>query len=161
VTAPNAEPTRSGEIATDLVEYLLVLVPTPDALSEIGPELVRIVSSSAVRVLDVAMIAVDEEGSAELLDTSSNEVLDTVRQASECYGVLLSRHDIDLVALALGPGDCAIVIVAEDRWAEPIAVAARAVGGEVRAGERIARERVEAALARSQQYSRHEDEEET
>jgi hypothetical protein len=68
---------------------------------------------------------------------------------SACYGTLLSRHDLDLVALALQPGDCAVVIVAEDRWAEPLAVAARALGGEVRAGERIARERVEAALARA------------
>jgi hypothetical protein len=156
VTAPSAEPTRPGEIATDLVEYLMVLVPSPDALSEVAPELVRIVESSAVRVLDVAMIVVDEEGSAGLVDTSSNELLDKVRQASECYGVLLSRHDIDLIALALRPGDCAIVIVAEDRWAEPIAVAARAVGGEVRAGERIARERVEAALARSQRSPQEE-----
>ena len=73
-----------------------------------------------------------------------------------CYGALLSRHDIELVSLALQPGDCAIVLVAEDRWAEPLAVAARGLGGEVRAGERIARERVEAALVRARGAQKEE-----
>ena len=34
-----------------------------------------------------------------------------------------------------------VVVVAEDRWAERLAAAVRGFGGEVRAGERIARER--------------------
>jgi hypothetical protein len=50
-----------------------------------------------------------------------------------------------------------VVLVAEDRWAVPLAAAAQALGGEVRAGERIARERVEAALRRSHQEGRDGD----
>jgi hypothetical protein len=67
---------------------------------------------------------------------------------SRCFGVFLSRHDVELVALALQPGSAAIVVVVEDRWAESLSAAARAAGGQVHAGERIGRERVEAALAR-------------
>ena len=69
------------------------------------------------------------------------------RENGNRRGVLLSHHDLSLIALALAPGDGAIVVVAEDRWAEHLAAAAHAVGGEIRAGERIARTRVEAALA--------------
>ena len=54
-------------------------------------------------------------------------------------GGLLSTHDIDLVSLALAPDSTAIVLVAEDRWAEPLSAAARQSGGEVLAGERIPR----------------------
>ena len=68
-------------------------------------------------------------------------------------GGLLSRHDLELVAATLDPGSAAIVLVAEDRWAEPLS---RGATGPARfAGERIASGRVEAALARViQQRSR-------
>ena len=141
-------PIDPTDIATDLVEYVVVLVSGPDALAIIGPELLRVVDTSAIRILDLAVVRVDATGASELVELAAIEGIDDVRAAIACYGVLLSRHDIDLVALALAPGDCAIVVVAEDLWAAPLALAARTVGGEVRAGERIARDRVEAALAR-------------
>jgi hypothetical protein len=141
------EPVESA-ISTDLVEYLLVVLPGPMALAAVGAELVRIVDTATVRILDVVVVNVGEDGTPDVLDIESLGVASEIREMTACYGVLLSRHDIELVALALQPGDCAVVLVAEDRWAEPLATAARSVGGEVRAGERIARQRVEAALAR-------------
>jgi hypothetical protein len=48
------------------------------------------------------------------------------------------------MALTLGAG---LVIVAEDRWAVPLAAAASSVGGRIAAGERIPANRVERALA--------------
>ena len=142
------EPTPP-EIATDLVEYLVLVIPGPDALAVVGPELVRIADSAAIRILDLAIVTAEDRGTTTIIEIDAIEGLDSVRELAVCYGTLLSRHDLDLVALALQPGDCAVVIVAEDRWAEPLAVAARALGGEVRAGERITRDRVEAALARA------------
>ena len=38
------EPTRPDDIATDLVEYLVLVVPDPHALTDVGPELIRIVA---------------------------------------------------------------------------------------------------------------------
>ena len=145
----SSEPTRRHDIATDLVEYLVLVIPGPHALASIGPELERIVESSAIRLLDVVVVEVDQDGTPQLLEVDSVPNLAGIRQAASCYGVLLSRHDVELVSLALQPGHCAVVLVAEDRWAEPLAAAAHAVGGEIRAGERISRHRVEAALARA------------
>ena len=136
------------EIATDLVEYLVLVVPGPDALAAVGPELVRVVDSAAIRILDLVVVRLDENGTLSTIEIDTLGGLEAVQAVTACYGALLSRHDLELVSLALQPGDCAIVLVAEDRWAEPLAVAARGLGGEVRAGERIARERVEAALVR-------------
>ena len=141
-------PVDPTAISTDLVEYVVVLVSGPQALAIIGPELLRIVDTSAIRILDLAVVTVDATGASELVELAAIEGIDDVRAAIACYGVLLSRHDIDLVALALAPGDCAIVVVAEDLWAAPLALAARRWAARCAAGERIARGRVEAALAR-------------
>ena len=145
----SSEPTRRDDIATDLVEYLVMVIPGPHALASVGPELERIAESSAIRLLDVVVVNVDQDGTPQLLEVDSVPDLAGIRQAASCYGVLLSRHDVELVSLALQPGHCAVVLVAEDRWAEPLAAAVHAVGGEIRAGERISRHRVEAALART------------
>jgi hypothetical protein len=40
-----------------------------------------------------------------------------------------------------------VVLVIEDRWAEGLSEAIRGAGGEISAGERIPRARVEAAMA--------------
>ena len=59
---------------------------------------------------------------------------------------MLSEHDIELASLALQRGTAGIVLVTEDRWAEPLAVAARQAGGQILGGERIPASRVESAL---------------
>jgi Family of unknown function (DUF6325) len=150
------EPSSPDDIVTDLVEYLVLVLPGPHALPDVGPELVRTVKSSAVRVLDVVVVNVGHDGKPETLEVDDLPSLAGIRTATSFCGVLLSRHDIELVSLALQPGQCAVVLVAEDRWAGPLAAAAHAAGGEVRAGERISRERVEAALARAADQPRAE-----
>ena len=144
VTSPS-EPTSPGDVATDLVEYLLLVFPGLHELESVGPELNRIVESSVIRILDLVVVNVDHNGTPELLEVDSVPRLAGMRQTSG-FSVLLSRHDIELVALALQPGQCAVVLVVEDRWIGPLATATRAVGGEIRAGERISRLRVETAL---------------
>ena len=143
-----SDPNR-GDIATDLIEYLVVVVPGPEALTSVALELAQAVERAAVRILDVLVVSVDEQGSVELIEADSVEGLGAVGVATPGVGILLSRHDVELVALALEPESTAIVVLVEDRWAEPLSTAARAAGGHVHAGERIARERVEAALARA------------
>lgn len=142
-------PGRGGvEIATDLVEYFVVVVPGLDALPAVATELVGSVEAAVIRVLDVVVVSVDAAGASAVVELDDLAGLDALRAVTMCPGGLLSSHDLELVALALAPGDSAVVVVAEDRWATPLAGTARAVGGEVRAGERLARHRVETALAR-------------
>jgi len=143
--------TPRPDIATDLVEYLVLVLPNLHAVATIAEELSRVVATSAIRILDVVVVSFDEDGMAEIMEAESIECLAPLRSASPCAGVLLSRHDIELVSLALRPPNAAVIIVAEDRWAESLSVATRAAGGEVQAGERIARHRVELALAHATQ----------
>lgn len=153
MSSPGApRPPGQVAIATDLVEYLVLAIPGPHALAAVGGHLVDIVDSAAIRVLDLVVVTIGEHGEPEVVEIDSIEGLDEIVDVTMCPGVLLSQHDIELVSLVLQPGDCAVVLVAEDRWAEPLAAAARALGGEVRAGERIARDRVEAALDRAREH---------
>jgi hypothetical protein len=56
-----------------------------------------------------------------------------------------------LAAEAVDPESAAIILVTEDRWARPLADAARDAGGLIVAGERIPKARIEAALGESPQ----------
>ena len=139
------EPPRH-DIASDLVEYFVLVLPNLHTLATVADELTHVVATSAIRILDMVVVSFDEDGMAEIMEAESIECLAPL--ATPFAGVLLSRHDIELVSLALRPPNAAIIVVAEDRWAESLSLAARAAGGEVRAGERIARQRVELALSR-------------
>jgi hypothetical protein len=107
-----------------------------------------VVATSAIRILDMVVVSFDEDGDRKSWKPNRSSAWLPFAPRINA-GVLLSRHDIELVSLALRPPNAAIIVVAEDRWAESLSVATRAAGGEVRAGERIARERVELALART------------
>ncbi len=144
------------DIATDLVEYLVLVLPGLDAVTGIADELTLAVASSAIRILDMVVISVDADGDVEVIEAESIESLAPLHKEIPCAGVLLSRHDVDLVAMTLRRSNAAIVVVAEDRWAESLSLATRAAGGEVRAGERIARDRVELALTRTTDFGEEE-----
>ena len=135
------------DVAADLIEYLVVSIPDTEAVDAVAAELTEAVAASLIRILDLAVITVADGGRVELLGPELVPALRAVRDVTVPWGVILSRHDLELIGLSLHPGSCALVVVVEDRWAEPLAAAVRGSGGRVHAGERIARERVELAWA--------------
>ena len=70
-----------------------------------------------------------------------------VRHVAGDAGGMLSERDLALASTALRPGSVGIVVVTEDRWAEPLSLAAQHAGGQIIAGERIPARRVESVLA--------------
>ena len=63
----------------------------------------------------------DELGGVHELALESIDELGDRSRRSPAHGSLLSAHDIRLAALALPPGSAGLVLVAEDRWAAPLA----------------------------------------
>src|SRR5262249_47495999 len=59
---------------------------------------------------------------------------------------LLGQDDLDEAATALAPGTSAALLVWENRWAAPGAVAIRRPGGQVVAGGRVPIKAIRAAL---------------
>jgi hypothetical protein len=136
------------EVDTDLVEYLIVTVPTLEALSAITPAIAQLVASAQVRILDALCLAPTPESGGALVSLEIDEVdsLAALRYLDGQFGGLLSEGDVRLAALTVPPAGASLLMVVEDLRSAPLAQAARACGGYLLGGERAPRARVEAAL---------------
>ena len=135
------------DVVSDLVAYLVVVVPDVASLAETVPSLVDLVEGGTVRLLDLVVISRPGDGEVEVRELGATPELAGLSAVAVDTGGLLTEHDIELVSLALPPGRTGLVLVTEDSWAEPLSVAARRAGGGILAGERIPAARIEAALS--------------
>jgi hypothetical protein len=102
------------------------------------PLLVDLVENGVVRILDLAFIAKDEEGN--VVDLTIDELGQVSAEFATFEGAqsgLLGDDDIAEAAVALEPGTSAAVLVWENKWAAPFAVALRKSGGQLVASGRI------------------------
>ena len=134
-------------VAADLVEYLIVEVPDLDALESLVPALVELVETSRIRILDLVALEKDANGAVAVLEVDALDSMAALRDVEGEAGGMLSQHDIELASRALRPRTAGIVVLTEDRWAEPLSDAAQHAGGQIIGGERIPASRVESALA--------------
>jgi hypothetical protein len=142
-----AEPADvSPELATDLVEYVVVVFPDRAALGSVVPALGDMVRSARIRLLDIVVLAREADGRLDVVEASEVEALGEVAEPAGAVGVL-SENDLRLAARAVRLGEVGLVLVAEDRWAAQLSTAAREAGGRIVAGERIPAARMEAAVA--------------
>ncbi|MGB0888778.1 MAG: DUF6325 family protein [Solirubrobacterales bacterium] len=109
-------------------------LPNGEAL----PHLIELVDRGIVRILDLAFIAKDEDGN--IADLSIDELGEVSAEFATFEGAasgILGDDDITEAATALEPGTAAAVLVWENRWAAPFAVALRKSGAQLVASGRI------------------------
>jgi hypothetical protein len=126
------------------VEYIVVAFPGNKFNGEIAPELIALVQSGTVRVLDLIFIGKDADGtvlSFEIDDVDGFSDLDGE------VGGLISPEDVEFVASQLEPNTSAALLFWEDVWAAPFAAAVRNSGGVLIGGARIPHELIESAMA--------------
>lgn len=143
------EPKRRGggdAIRTDLVEYLIIVVPNQDALASIGSALDKLVKTARIRILDLVVLVRETDGAVTVLELDAIEAMSSGLSLDIEVGGMLSEHDLELASFALKPGMPGVVLVTEDLWAKSLSTATRRAGGQIVAGERIPASRVEAAL---------------
>ena len=129
------------------IDYLLIEWPGRQPTGEAAPHLIDLVDRGLIRILDLAFIAKGEDGSVATLEIS--DVGGEVEAFAAFEGAssgLLSEDDIGEAAGALEPGTSAALLVFENRWAAPFAVAVRKSGGQLVASGRIPTQAVLAAL---------------
>ena len=145
-TRPGPEPSdRRAQVQADLVEYLVITFPDSSALGSVVPALTDIVRAEQVRVLDIAVLVRASDGALEVREVTDIEDLAALAEFAPELG-LLSEGDLRLAARVVRPEEAAIVLVAEDRWAERLSAAVREAGGQIAGGERVSPVRVEVAL---------------
>jgi hypothetical protein len=127
------------------IDYVVLEWPGRQPKGDAVPLLIDLVERGIIRILDIAVMIKGEDGSTIAVDLA--EFADEGFAAFEgASSGLLSQEDLDEAAEALAPGTSAAVLMWENRWAAPVAVALRRSGGQLVASGRIEIQAILAAL---------------
>ena len=117
------------------------------ATGEVQPPLLDLVDRGIVRILDIAFLTKDEDGSVSALEVGDlKQVAAAFAEFEGASSGLLGFEDLEEAAAALEPGTSAAVLVWENRWAGPVAAALRRSGGQLAASGRLPVQAILAAL---------------
>src|SRR5207302_3442163 len=97
----------------------------------------KLVDSKTIRVIDVLILAKDEDGSVDVTELSDIDELGEMQAVEAELAELLAEDDVANLAAAMDPGSVAGVLIWENLWAAPFASAARRSGGQLIANGRI------------------------
>jgi Family of unknown function (DUF6325) len=103
----------------------------------IAPMIVDLVDRAIIRVLDIAFVAKADDGSVTEMDLERLGPDSPFAVFEGASSGLLDQQDLDDAAAALEPGDSAALLIIENRWAAPLAIALRRSGGQLLASGRI------------------------
>src|SRR5690606_3154237 len=120
------------------VEILAVGFADPVFDRSIIASMIELADQRVIRVLDLLVVARDQDGAIEVADFDTLDAsLSSRLQGLEPAGVeILGDDDVELAAAELAPGTAAAIVVWENLWARSLAGALRSGGGVVLAHER-------------------------
>ena len=138
--------TDPGPATTDVsldelgpVDYLVVEFPAgaSNFTGEMAAELVALVDSGTIRLIDVLILTKNEDGTIDAMELSDIDELGELQALEAQLADLLAEEDVEHLAAAMDPGSTAGVLIWENLWAAPFAAAARRSGGQLIATGRI------------------------
>ena len=100
-------------------------------------ELLALVDSGTIRVIDVLILTKNEDGSVDAMELSDIEELGPLQAVEAQLAELLAADDVENLAAAMEPGSTAGVLIWENLWAAPFGSAVRRSGGQLIANGRI------------------------
>ena len=121
------------------VDYIVVEFPAgaSNFTGEMAGELIKLVDSGTIRVIDALILTKNEDGSIDAMELSDIEELGELQTVEAQLAELLAEDDVIQLAAAMEPGSVAGVLIWENLWAAPFASAARRSGGQLIANGRI------------------------
>jgi hypothetical protein len=121
------------------VDYLVVEFPAGKSnfTGEMAAELLALVDSGTIRVIDIVILTKDEHGTVEAVELADAGELGELQALEAELAELLAEEDIEHLAAAMEPNSTAGVLIWENLWAAPFASAARRAGGQLIANGRI------------------------
>jgi hypothetical protein len=128
------------------IDFVAIEFPDGKPTGEAAPLLLDLVDRGIIRIIDLTFIKKDEDGSVSALEISD---FDGDGQFSVFEGAssgLLDDEDAASASDAMEPGSAALMVVFENRWAAPFAIAMRRAGGQLVAFDRIPVQSLLAAL---------------
>jgi len=126
------------------IDYMVIEWPREQPTGEAVPLILDLVDRGIIRILDVAFLGKDENGSVFAVEIPE---LDPAFAAFiGASSGLIRGEDLAEAAEVLEPGTSAAVLVWENLWAAPVAVALRRSGAQLVANGRIPVQALIAAL---------------
>jgi len=125
------------------VDYLLVEWNGRQPHGELAPHLIDLVDRGIVRILDLVFLAKDEDGTVGAIEIGEMPHLGDFEGASSG---LVDEEDLAEAGAVMEPGTSAALLIYENVWAAPFAVAMRKSGGQVVSSGRIPIQQMLAAL---------------
>ena len=129
------------------IDYIVLEWPSEPSGDEVVPLLVDLVDRGIIRILDVAFVSKGADGTVVAIE------INDLGPAAAAFGVLegassgvVDDEDLQEAASVLEPGTSAAILVWENRWAAPVAIALRRSGGQLVASGRISVQALVASL---------------
>jgi hypothetical protein len=120
------------------VDYIVVEFPDGKVPKDVLPRLVDLVDQGTVRILDIAFLRKEADGSVIGIEPSElGEGEPDVRVLEGASSGLFGDDDVDEVAAVIEPGRAAAIVLYENLWAIPFASALRRARAELVASGRI------------------------
>ena len=129
------------------VDVAVILFEGNKFNGDVAPSIIELVQLGTVRVIDMAFVSKDLDGTTTFIEVEDAEVAEAFGPIHDAQLDLLSDEDLAAAADDLPAGSSALVIVWENTWAGRLAAAIRGSHGQVLALERIPREDVLRAVA--------------
>jgi hypothetical protein len=135
------------------IDYIVLEWPGKQPSGEVAPMIVDLADRGIIRVLDIAFMVKREDGTVDALEISDLDG-DGFADFEGASSGLIGQDDLEEAAAALLPGTTAAVLVWENRWAAPVAIALRRSGGELVASGRLPVQAVVASLEAAEAAAR-------
>src|SRR4051794_15812973 len=129
------------------VEYLIVGFPDNKFNGDIAPQLVKLVESGTVRILDLVFITKDADGNVASIELEDHDDVALFAALDGEVGGMINEQDIEYAGVALEPNSSAALLIWEDVWAKPFVDALRASGAVLIESSRIPHDLIELSEA--------------
>ena len=131
---------NGGDLELGPIDIAVIAYPAGAPMTgEAVPLLIDLVERGIIRVLDVMFVIKDEDGTFSGFDATGldDKGVGDLTVFEGASSGLLGDEDVATAAEAIEPGNAAVMIVYENRWAGPFIAAVRRNGGVPVAFERV------------------------
>jgi len=128
------------------IDYMVIEWPREQPTGTVVPKIIDLVDRGIIRVIDVAFVGKDAGGAVYAMELSDFDGDGAFAAFEGASTGIIGDDDLTEAGSALEPGTSAAVLIWENRWAAPVAVALRESGAQLVASGRIPVQGIIAAL---------------
>jgi len=129
-----------------LIDYAVIEFVDNTIDDAVTASIVDLVASGTVRILDLAVIRKDSDGTVTVDEYQEVEELSSLHALGDFVAHVVAAEDLIVTAEVLAPGATALLVVWENIWTLELAHAIRRSGGQMVATGRIPTDEIIAAL---------------